>query len=109
MILNKYKGGNALTHKTIGYLHDRARFEPRWMSSLSKLHLPIMILWGDDDAVAPMSIPHSLAKVVHKDFLTVNTIKNTGHFLMLEQPDSWSKNILDFIMSTKKSSKKRTN
>ena len=25
-VLNKYKGGNALTHKTISYLHDRARW-----------------------------------------------------------------------------------
>ena len=25
--LNKYKDGNAITYKTIGYLHDRAKYE----------------------------------------------------------------------------------
>eukprot|EP00092_Neocalanus_flemingeri_P023976 GFUD01026008.1.p1 GENE.GFUD01026008.1~~GFUD01026008.1.p1 ORF type:complete len:358 (+),score=71.45 GFUD01026008.1:86-1159(+) len=97
MMLNKYKGGSAITYKTISYLKDRARFESRWLRSLSNLQLPIQLMWGDDDAVSPMTIPAALAELIEQRFLTVRTIKNAGHFLALEQPQVWSENILDFV------------
>jgi len=96
-MLNKYKGGSAITYKTISYLKDRARFEPRWLKSLSNLELPILLMWGDDDAVSPMIIPESLAEIIDKQHLTVKTVKNTGHFISLEQPEEWARNILDFV------------
>ena len=48
------------------------------MTSLAKLHLPVMLLWGDDDAVAPMAIPNSLATIVPKERLTFRTMSKTG-------------------------------
>jgi len=97
MMMNKYKGGSRITYKTISYLHDRARFETRWLRSLSQLYLPVQLMWGDDDAVSPMAIPASIAELIDPAFLTVTPIKNTGHFLMLEQPEQWARNILSFI------------
>merc|ERR1712215_252114 len=46
MMMNKYKGGSSITYKTISYLHDRARFETRWLKSLSQLYLPVQLMWG---------------------------------------------------------------
>ena len=43
----------------------RARFELRWLKSLSASEIPIMILWGDADAVAPIEIAKSLAAEKH--------------------------------------------
>merc|ERR1719369_126079 len=105
IMLNKYKGGSALTYKTISYLKDRARFEPRWMKSLSNLDIPIHLMWGDDDAVSPMTIPASLAEIIDKQYLTVKTVRNTGHFISLEQPEEWATNILDFVGKVVKTAK----
>jgi len=58
----------------------RSRFEPRWLSALSKLDLPVMLLWGDSDAVAPMEIPKALVSKGHvnqKQF-TGKTLKRVG-------------------------------
>jgi len=96
-ILNKYKEGNAITYKTIGYLHDREKFDSRWMTSLSNLQLPVMLLWGDDDAVAPMAIPKSIATIVPKERLTFKTMPKAGHFLMLEKPEVWAEEILRYV------------
>jgi len=97
--LNKYKNGNCLMFKTISYLTDRARFEPRWLSSLSELKIPIQLLWGDSDSVSPISIPDTLSKHINSDYLTVNKMKDSGHFLTLEQPERWVEFILRFIKS----------
>jgi hypothetical protein len=35
-------------------------------------------MWGDDDAVSPMTMPAALAKIINPTFLTARTIKNTG-------------------------------
>ena len=79
-------------------------------------------MWGDDDAVSPMTIPAALAGLIEPSFLTVKTMKNTGeiceikkyffykfhflgHFVALEKPDEWSRNILEFVDSVDKNSK----
>ena len=54
------------------------RFEPRWLESLSKLKLPIQLLWGDSDAVSPMSIPRTLATFINPDYLTFTIFPDTG-------------------------------
>ena len=79
-MLNKYRGGSDITYKTISYLHDRARFEKRWLKSLSQLKMPIQLMWGNEDAVSPMTIPASLAEIINKEFLTVKTMDKTGDF-----------------------------
>jgi len=96
-MLNKYKNGNCMMYKTISYLSDRARFEPRWLESLSQLKLPIQLLWGDADAVSPMDIPQTLAKLINPDFLTFTVFPNTGHFLALERPELLIDRIKNFI------------
>ena len=96
------------------------RFEPRWLESLSKLELPIQILWGDSDAVAPMSIPQTLAKLINPQYLSFTTLPGAGkqlfvsslvctickhvkviffflgHFLMLERPELWIDRVISF-------------
>lgn len=96
-MINRYKNGNLLTHLTIGYLHDRSRFEMRWMKSLENLNsIQTFLLWGNEDAVAPMSIPLALKENI-KDTLVEFRTMETGHFLMLEDPETWALNVLNFL------------
>lgn len=98
----KLNGGKRLAHRTISYLHDRARFEPRWLKSLSESEIPFMVLWGDADAVAPIEIAKSLGEEGHigYKYLTGRTLKDVGHFLMLEAPEKWAKTISEFVRKT---------
>ncbi len=75
--------------RTIYYLNDRAVFEGRWMRALGQLKMPIRLVWGDSDAVSPITIPQSIKKeVVPNAELTI--LPGIGHFLMLEDPKVWA-------------------
>ena len=97
--LIRFKSGEILTHKTVAYLKDRARFESRWYRALKQIDIPVMLFWGDSDAVAPMDIPKHLAtNVIPAGKLTGKFLKDTGHFLMLEKPKEWSQTLSQFIL-----------
>ena len=63
------------------------------------LDIPSIVVWGDDDAVAPAIIGSSIAEIIrgadyeHKD--------GVGHFLMLEDPKFWSRSIEKFLTGIK--------
>ena len=59
-------------------------------------------MWGDSDSVSPMEIPKYLAQnVIPPKLLKGVTLRNTGHFLMLERPVDWAKLVLEFISKSK--------
>ncbi|XP_076815355.1 putative hydrolase LipZ [Clavelina lepadiformis] len=89
--LNEFKGGFRIFHKNIYYLYDRAHFEFRWFAALAEINIPIRFIWGDSDAVAPISIPKFFQSFVPEAELIL--IPKGGHFWMLEQPDVWIKEI----------------
>jgi len=95
--LNSYKGGLGLLHKSIFYLNDRDHFEYSWHEAFRILDIPSMVIWGDDDAVAPAIIGSSIHEIIkdskyeHKD--------GVGHFLMLEDPAFWSESVEKFLKS----------
>ncbi len=83
--------------KTIYYLNDRAVFEGRWMRALRQLSVPIRLIWGDSDAVSPITIPQSIQReVVPQAELTI--LPGMGHFLMLEQPQVWTEAITKHLI-----------
>ena len=60
----------------------------------------MQLYWGDSDAVSPLKIPmHLHNHVLQKELTVYKTLKDVGHFLMLERPDEWSKAIVSFINS----------
>ena len=78
----------------------RARFEPRWFAALRRLDVPVLLLWGDSDAVSPLKIPMYIRdNVLPQAAITYRTLSGVGHFLMLEKPKEWSETIVDFIHS----------
>lgn len=49
------------------------------MSALSRLDVPVMLFWGDSDAVSPMDIPKALVRDhIRQDMFTGKTMKGTG-------------------------------
>ena len=66
---------------------------------MSIANFPIFIIWGNDDAVAPPEIGISISKIAKNSVL--RTKEGVGHFTMLEDPDFWTENIIDFLKTIK--------
>ena len=62
---------------------------------LSSIKLPTLVIWGEKDAVTPISEGKIIAENIPNAKLAV--IKNTGHFMFLEKPDEFVKIIKEFI------------
>ena len=68
------------------------------MTALRSIDIPVMVFWGDEDSVAPMEIAKSLAReVIPPKMFTGRTLKQAGHFLMLERPEEWAKTVIAFV------------
>lgn len=94
LALNRFDGADLVIHRTIHYLADRRRYETRWLRALARIDMPVRIVWGDSDAVAPPAIAHTLASTVNPTALeggpgAVTWLRGRGHFLMLEDPEGW--------------------
>ncbi len=69
---------------TIGYVDERERYRARWIPPLSRLDLPVRILWGPLDTVAVMPIAERLAATIPGARLS--KLESLGHYPMLEDP-----------------------
>lgn len=91
-----HNGGRRLFHVIIRYLNDRKRFQNhRWLPPLQHTQIPLHICWGDQDLVAPISVPQYLKQAVMPQ-ATLSFIKGVGHFCQLEDPDAWLGQVSQF-------------
>lgn len=64
-------------------------------TQLAKLHLPILILCGDEDAMTPPKHSHYLKD--HLPNAQLHILEKTGHMLTLEQPQAVAKLLKRFL------------
>ncbi len=64
---------------------------------LSFIKSPTLVIWGEKDAVTPLSEGKLIAETIPDAKLAV--VKNAGHFLFLEKPDEFIKLIKEFASS----------
>jgi len=90
--INRVDGGMQLMGELIYYLHDRYRFQARWLDSLRRIDVNITLAWTADDAVSPLIIPRTLARHINPRHVTLRPfVHGVGHFPSLEAPDTWLK------------------
>lgn len=63
----------------------------------SMIKMPTLVIWGEKDAVTPLSEGKLIAETIPDAKLAV--VKNAGHFLFLEKPDEFIKLIKKFASS----------
>lgn len=62
---------------------------------LAGLRAPTLILWGEDDAIAPLSMAHAFHREITGSRLQV--IARCGHLPPLEQPDEFVAAVTSFL------------
>lgn len=83
--------GHLISNRILWYLRERQSYERRWHDALRSGALdeiPCRIVWGAEDAVAPLSVAKALIEITQGRCL-FSELKGTGHFLQLENPEAW--------------------
>lgn len=90
-----YRGGRARMPQLIGYVRERYRFATRWTGALSRLDLPTLVLWGEEDPVAVRGIAERLVREIPG--ASAHWLRGVGHYPMLEAADEWASAIAEFL------------
>ena len=80
-----WRDGKSRLAKIIRYLRERSRFRERWIGALTRLDLPVTILWGKLDPVAVAAIAEALAGEIPGARL--EWLDDLGHYPQLEAPE----------------------
>jgi pimeloyl-ACP methyl ester carboxylesterase len=52
-----YQDGTAVQHEIIEYLNERSENEVTWLETLANSDIPTTLIWGELDAIAPVTVP----------------------------------------------------
>ncbi len=70
--------------------------QPNWTKAqLSQIHVPTAIVLGDHDEAITREQTDFMARVIPGAKLII--LKDVGHFAMLQDPDAYTKAVLDFL------------
>lgn len=73
---------------------DFAKLEP-YEGKLAAIEVPSLLLWGEDDAFAPVGGAHRFAKQLHDARLEV--IAGAGHFVFADEPERSVELVCDWL------------
>jgi len=90
--LIELNGGRKVIHKLTQYINERYLHWNRWVGALKKTQIPTKIIWAKNDPIAVVAIAELLSKEIPNN--TIYWLENTGHFLMLENPEGFMKLLL---------------
>jgi pimeloyl-ACP methyl ester carboxylesterase len=85
-----YQDGNAVQHDIIKYLNERREHEVAWLETLESSDIPVTIIWGELDAVAPAAVPdHVWAKYLENREAPAAywRIPCADHYLQVDEPE----------------------
>jgi pimeloyl-ACP methyl ester carboxylesterase len=85
-------GGQAISHRLIRYINDRAEHGTRWVTALEKADVPIAFVWGMLDPVSGAHIAQRIReRLPSAPFLALEQV---GHWPSLEVPERVSAALL---------------
>jgi len=87
--------GKKVLPKITRYIDQRYTFYDRWIGALKQSLLPIHILWAENDPVAVIDMGSKLNSIIQNSTLT--TIKECGHYPMIEKGEEWLSHVLSYI------------
>jgi pimeloyl-ACP methyl ester carboxylesterase len=75
------------------YMHD-----PKLAGRLHRIRVPTLFLWGESDRIAPPDYGRAYAKLIPGAQFAL--IERSGHYPHLENPDLFTRKIVDFVSAT---------
>jgi pimeloyl-ACP methyl ester carboxylesterase len=87
-----HHGGHRLLPRTIRYIEERRRNQPRYTGAIETHPSPLAIVWGADDPIAVLPMTDRLHQARPEAPLTV--LNEVGHFPMLEAPGPFADAVL---------------
>jgi pimeloyl-ACP methyl ester carboxylesterase len=82
--LMKFKGGNRIAHKLIGYTFERARHAERWHGAVRNWPKPLALTWGLQDPVATTNVLDGLREL--RPGAPVFELPDLAHYPQIEDP-----------------------
>ncbi len=85
-----YQDGGRVQHEIIEYLNERAENEVGWLEGLAKSKIPTTLIWGELDAIAPVSVPDFVWENYFADRETPAAywrIPCADHYIQVDAPD----------------------
>lgn len=95
--LIRHRDGHRRLPQTIAYVGERRRFARRWIGALTRLDIPVRVLWGPEDPVAVKAIAERLAAEIPGARL--EWLPGLGHYPQLEDPTRTGAAIRSFLDS----------
>ncbi len=91
---------NAMVHEANRYTLARLSWQPQLHNPqlqkwLHRIHVPTLVVWGDQDRVLPPAHAHALAAAI--DGATVALMPGCGHMAPIERPEAFSDIVTRFI------------
>lgn len=93
--LLRYQDGNRRIPALAAYMRERLIHKDRWLSAFKSAKAPLQIVWADGDPVANVEMGRALSKELPDAPYT--ELSGLGHFLLLEDPPTIAKHVLDFL------------
>lgn len=84
--------GRKVIHLLSNYINERYYYWHRWIGALKETQIPTKIIWAKNDPIAVPIIAETLASEITNSELI--WMEKTGHFLMIENPKTWSDLVL---------------
>jgi len=86
--LISHHGGHRLLPRTIRYIEERRKNQPRFTGAIESHPSPLAIVWGADDPIAVVAMTERLQTARPDASLTI--LDRVGHFPMLESPGDFA-------------------
>ncbi len=80
---------------TVAWYQRAMAARPDSLETLRESEIPILVVWGEEDAMAPEAEQRSMVQVLREGRLAV--IPNAGHLAAIENPDSVARELVDFL------------
>ncbi|HXQ60527.1 MAG TPA: alpha/beta hydrolase [Acidimicrobiales bacterium] len=83
-----HHGGHRLLPRTIRYIEERRRNQPRYTGAIESHPSPLAVVWGADDPIAVVEMTGRLGKARPDASLVV--LDRVGHYPMVEAPRAFA-------------------
>jgi pimeloyl-ACP methyl ester carboxylesterase len=93
LALIKHNGGDQLLPRTVRYIEERRANQDRWTAGLVDYPGPMTALWGEQDPIAVIAMPHHLKEI--RPETEVVSWPDVSHWPSIEVPDRVTEAILE--------------